>query len=140
MFKQVWNVSNNSQLDKFNIYRYHICLTSEKLRYRNQTNLMEFLEFFSLMGPNMLPLDIQLLFDLRGESWKKAYMKACSILISIQCFVKFQTLDPKIQMKRAKRLLLTYFHTHRVSYNLCCASFSKYSFSTKNVHTISFDF
>ena len=43
--KQIWNVSNNSQIDTFYIYKYHICLTSEKLKYRNQTKIVEFLEW-----------------------------------------------------------------------------------------------
>ena len=58
--KQVWNVSINSQLDTFNTNRYHICFTSEKLKYRNLTKFIAFLERKRLMGPNMLPHDIQL--------------------------------------------------------------------------------
>ena len=43
--KQVWNVSNISQLDTYNTYRYHIRFTSERprerLKYRNQTKYTE---------------------------------------------------------------------------------------------------
>ena len=41
--EQVWNVSNNNQLYTFNIYIniYKICLTSTKLKYRNQTKFIK---------------------------------------------------------------------------------------------------
>ena len=54
------------------------------------------------------------LFDLWGESHEKVY----SILTFTQSFIKFQRVS-EIQMKRARRLLLTYLLTdqpiHRIS-------------------------
>ena len=42
----------------------------------------------------------------------EAKMMAYPIYIFIQSFVKIQILDPKIQMKRAKRLKHSYLHIH----------------------------
>ena len=42
----------------------------------------------------------------------KVKMTAYSISIFIQSFVKLQILDPKIQMKRTKRIILTYILTY----------------------------
>ena len=44
--KHVRNVSNNNQLDTFNIYTniFDTCLTSEKFKYRNQTKSIKFIE------------------------------------------------------------------------------------------------
>jgi len=44
----------------------------------------------------------------------KAKIMAYPILIFIQSFVKFQILDPKIQMKRAKRYIHTFILTNQV--------------------------
>ena len=61
----------------------------------------------------------------RWKSWKRK-MTAYPILISMQSFIQFQMMVPQIQMKRAKRFILTFIHTyfhtdqpsHRVSYKL----------------------
>ena len=45
-------------------------------------------------------------------------MMAYPILIFMQSFDKFQILDPKIQMKRAKRLILAFLHTYLLTYLL----------------------
>ena len=49
-------------------------------------------------------------FEVKGV--KTAY----SIWIFIQSFVKFRSLDPKIQMKRAKRDILKYIQTYIHTY------------------------
>ena len=46
----------------------------------------------------------------------KAKMSEYLILRFIQSFVNFRILEPKIQMKRAKRLIHTYLHTFLTHY------------------------
>ena len=63
---------------------------------------------------NSIFLYMLLLFDLRGEGKMTTY----PILTFMQSLIKFQSVVPKIQMKRAKRDILTYIHTFILTYIL----------------------
>ena len=58
-----------------------------------------------------------LAWSLRWKSWESK-MTAYPILIFMQSFIKFQMMVQEIQMKRAKRDILTYLHTDQPSHRI----------------------
>ena len=125
--KQFWNVSNNSQLDTFNIYT-HLLVDTTFVWYRKNQNMLyakfglNHLSKYSLLSVYNIFSNILFVWPLTWKMWK-AKKSAYPIFIFIQNFVEFRILDMEIQMKRAKCLILTSLliwlpYSHRVSYKL----------------------
>ena len=101
------------------IYTYTLVWPREKVKWRHtlyQQHIFIYASFF-------LPP--------RWKSWKRK-MTAYPIIIFIQSLIKFQSVVPEIQMKRAKRNIHTYFHTFihtdQPSHRIWSGSLTKYTF------------
>ena len=68
----------------------------------------------------------------RWKSWKRK-MTAYHILIFMQSLIKFQSVVPEIQMKRAKRDILWYIHTYLLSYILTYCHRVSYKLTKKGL-------
>ena len=87
--------------------------------YRNKTKFAEFIRWKRILYSSIwLERSLYFIayfyicyFCLRWKSWKRK-MTAYPILIFMQSLIKFQSVVPEIQMKRAKRDIHTYLHTY----------------------------
>ena len=114
--KQVWNVSNNNRLDKFDttcVYT-RVCTVFKaevKIKSPNTTFRYVCLNLSCLKRVFWKTfIHMPHLFDLWGESRETAY----TLLTFVQSLIKFQSVVLEIQMKRAKRDILSYRMTNQV--------------------------